>query len=149
MKKVLFIIFISTLILSACSNNEKIEISSPSYMYSKSSNISKELEATLKGTFNKDDNNYEGSLSINDINFEKVLFKHNSLLIAYEGSERMVIGDIYLNKTESQFSIIITEPTLYKKLTNEEFKKEALVISSPASNLEEAIEIEEKLKTME
>ncbi|SEO05955.1 hypothetical protein [Paenibacillus sp. OK076] len=149
MKKIIFIIFISTLIISACSNNEKIQISSPSYMYSKSTSISKELEVTLRGDFNKDDDNYEGSLSINEINFEKVLFKHNSLLIAYEGSERTVLGNIYLNKSENEFSITITDPTLYKKLTNEEFKKDNLVISSPAFSQEEAIEVAEKLKAME
>lgn len=149
MRKLFLLIFISTLILSACNKSEKIEITSQSYMYSKDSYISKELEVTLKGILKKDDNSYEGSLSLNDINFDKVLFKHNSLLIAYEGSERIVLGDIYLNKSESQFTIIITEPTLYKRLTNEEFKKEGLVISSPASSQEEAMEIEEKLKAME
>ncbi|QLG38134.1 MULTISPECIES: membrane lipoprotein lipid attachment site-containing protein [unclassified Paenibacillus] len=149
MKRIIFVIFLGLLVLSACSNNEKIDISSPSYMFSEDYKISKEIEVSLKGHFNKDDNNYEGSLSINEINFKKVLFKHNSLLISYEGSERTVLGDIYLNTSDNQFAIVITEPSLYKQLTNEEYNKDGLIISSPASSLEEARSIEENLKAME
>ncbi|MGV2887136.1 hypothetical protein [Paenibacillus taichungensis] len=149
MKRIIFVIFLGLFVLSACSNNEKIEISSPSYMFCEDYKISKEIEVSLKGDFNKNDNNYEGSLSINEINFKKVLFKHNSLLISYEGSERTVLGDIYLNTLDNQFAIVITEPSLYKQLTNEEYNNEGLIISSPASSLEEARSIEENLKAME
>ncbi|GAB6926315.1 hypothetical protein JCM10914A_02980 [Paenibacillus sp. JCM 10914] len=150
MRKVLLIILLfSTIISSGCNRSEEVEISSPSYMYSKDSDISEKVEVALKAYYNEDDDNYEGSLLINEFSFEKVLFKHNSLLIAYDGSERIVLGDIYLNKNEGQFTIIITEPTLYRKLTKKDIKESNLVISLPASNQKEAKEIEKSLKTME
>ncbi|CAI6083140.1 hypothetical protein PAECIP112173_03805 [Paenibacillus sp. JJ-100] len=54
-----------------------------------------------------------------------------------------------MDNQANQFAIMITEPELYMKLTNEKYKNEGLVISSPASNLEEAKRIEEKLKALE
>lgn len=149
MKRVLIFIFICTFFLSACVNNEKIEISSPSYMYSGTYKIDKKVNVVLRVNYNNKEDNYEGALTINDITFEKILFKHNASLISYKDSERTVLGDIYFDKKENQFAIIVTDPSLFKQLTNEDYKNEGLVISSPASSLEEAIEIEDKLKTLE
>jgi len=149
MKRALFITFLILFILSGCNDHEKIDINSPSYMFSENSGIASEVKVNLNGIFNKNENAFEGSLSINDMAFEKVIFMHKSLLISYEGAKRTVLGDIYLDKQANQFAIIITEPELYTKLTNEKYQNEGLVISAPASNLEEAKTIEEKLKALE
>lgn len=118
-------------------------------MFSENSEIASEVKVSLNGIFNKNENTFEGSLSINDSTFEKVIFMHKSLLITYEGAKRTVLGDIYFDKQANQFAIIITEPELYMKLTNGKYQNETLVISAPASNLEEAKMIEEKLKALE
>ncbi|MCM3134657.1 hypothetical protein M3629_17850 [Paenibacillus polysaccharolyticus] len=149
MKRALFITFLILFILSGCNDLEKIDINSPSYMFSENSGIASEVKVNLNGIFNKNENAFEGSLSINDMAFEKVIFMHKSLLISYEDAKRTVLGDIYLDKQANQFAIIITEPELYTKLTNEKYQNEGLVISAPASNLEEAKTIEEKLKALE
>ncbi|SCY65864.1 hypothetical protein SAMN05720606_107136 [Paenibacillus polysaccharolyticus] len=149
MKRALFITFLILFILSGCNDHEKIDINSPSYMFSENSGIASEVKVNLNGIFNKNENAFEGYLSINDMAFEKVIFMHKSLLISYEGAKRTVLGDIYLDKQANQFAIIITEPELYTKLTNEKYQNEGLVISAPASNLEEAKTIEEKLKALE
>ena len=149
MKRALFITFLILFILSGCNDHEKIDINSPSYMFSENSGIASEVKVNLNGIFNKNENAFEGYLSINDMAFEKVIFMHKSLLISYEGAKRTVLGDIYLDKQANQFAIIITEPELYTKLTNEKYQNEGLVISAPALNLEEAKTIEEKLKALE
>ncbi|WP_434749593.1 hypothetical protein [Paenibacillus amylolyticus] len=149
MKRAFFITFLILLILLGCNNHEKIDIKSPSYMFSENSEINGELKVSLMGECNNNENSFEGSLTINDIVFKKVIFMHKSLLISYEGAKRTVLGDIYLDKQANQFAIIITEPELYMKLTNGKYQNEGLVISSPASNLEEAKMIEEKLKALE
>ncbi|WP_339832436.1 hypothetical protein [Paenibacillus sp. FSL R7-0272] len=149
MNRALFITFLIIFILSGCNHHEKIDIKSPSYMFSENSEIASEVKVSLNGIFNKNENTFEGSLSINDSTFEKVIFMHKSLLITYEGAKRTVLGDIYFDKQANQFVIIITEPELYMKLTNGKYQNETLVISAPASNLEEAKMIEEKLKALE
>lgn len=149
MKRALCITFLILFILSGCNYHGKIDIKSPSYMFSENSEIHGGLRVTLHGKFNDHDNSFEGSLTINDMAFEKVIFMHKSLLISYEGPKRTVLGDIYLDKQANQFAIIITEPELYMKLTNAIYQNEGLVISSPASNLEEAKMVEEELKALE
>lgn len=149
MRRALCITFVIVFILSGCNDLEKMDIKSPSYMFSENSEIASEVKVSLNGIFNKNENAFEGSLSIDDNTFEKVIFMHKSLLISYEGAKRTVLGDIYLDKRAKQFAIIITEPELYMKLTNEKYQNEGLVISAPASNLEEAKRIEEKLKALE
>ncbi|MGQ8874938.1 hypothetical protein [Paenibacillus sp. TSA_86.1] len=149
MKRARCITFVIVFILSGCNDLEKMDITSPSYMFSENSEIASEVKVSLIGIFNKKENAFEGSLAIHDNTFEKVIFMHKSLLISYEGAKRTVLGDIYLDKQAKQFAINITEPELYMKLTNEKYQNEGLVISAPASNLEEAKMIEEKLKALE
>lgn len=149
MKRALFINFLILFILSGCNTHENIDIKSPSYMFSENSELASEVKVSLNGIFNRNENTFEGALSINDIAFKEVLFMHKSLLISYEGPERTVLGDIYIDKQAKQFAIIITEPELYMKLTNEKYENEGLVIISPATNLEAAKMIEEKLKALE
>lgn len=148
MKRILCITLFILFILTGCSHREKIDIKLPSYMFSENSELNRELEVSLKGSMDKN-NAFEGALSINDILFEYVTFMHSSSLISYEGQKRTVLGDIYLDQQANQLAIVITDPELYMKLTNEKYQSESLVISSPASSLEEAKRIEEKLKALE
>ncbi|MBR2565466.1 MAG: hypothetical protein IKE29_12680 [Paenibacillus sp.] len=73
-------------------------------------------------------NAFEGALSINDMVFEYVTFMHSSSLISYEGKKRTVLGDIYLDQQANQLAIIITEPELYMKLTNEKYQSERVLL---------------------
>ncbi|MDP9701188.1 hypothetical protein J2T16_004112 [Paenibacillus intestini] len=97
-EKSTFYYFLNLIILSGCNDLEKIDINSPSYMFSENSGIASEVKVNLNGIFNKNENAFEGSLSINDMAFEKVIFMHKSLLITYEGAKRTVLGDIILIK---------------------------------------------------
>ncbi|TCM93230.1 hypothetical protein EV294_107181 [Paenibacillus sp. BK033] len=124
---------------------EEIKLDSPAYLYGDHFNQTTRL--TLEGNYNRDDHNFQGSLTIGDnIRLDHVILLHGALLISYEGSERTSVGPVFFDHEQVRISIEITDPGLYKLLTSKSYDgKSKLVISSPATTAEEARAITENL----
>ncbi len=102
---------------------------------------------TLEGNYNRNDHNFQGSLSIGDkIKLDHVIILHGALLISYEGSMRTCVGPVYFDHEQVRISVEITDPGLYKLLASVNYNdKSKLVISSPAATAHEAKTVTEDL----
>lgn len=133
---------------SGCtSKSQAIHISNSAYLYD--ANFSKPIEVTIDGKFNIKENSFIGSMMFkNEIKFENVLFSPGAGLVSYEGSKRTYWGQIFFDHEKLQYSMEITNPSIYELITNDKSKGDLkVIISSPATNLEQAIEINTILKT--
>lgn len=122
-----------------------IKLDGPAYMYGDRFNQATRL--TLEGKYNRDDHNFQGSLTIGDkIKLNHVIILHGALLISYEGSKRTSVGPVFFDHEQVRISVEITDPGLFKLLTSVSYDgKSKLVISSPATNAEEAETVTEEL----
>ncbi|MFX3635932.1 MAG: hypothetical protein ACE3L7_28560 [Candidatus Pristimantibacillus sp.] len=148
MKKILLFLTSVTLaiFIAGCSKTEKIEIHTPAYMYNTDSSVNQKATVVLNGFYNHSKGNFEGSMTINDVNFSTILFVSSMGLVAYDGTERTFVGQIYYNNETKQFTIEVSNSELYYTLTKQEYQEEVLIISSPAEDLEQAMQINEALK---
>ncbi|GMK46161.1 hypothetical protein PghCCS26_32900 [Paenibacillus glycanilyticus] len=125
---------------------KEIKLDSPAFIYG--DHYNKTTRLTLEGNYNRDDHNFQGSLTIgNNIKLDHVIILHGALLISYEGSERTSVGPVFFDHKKVRISVEITDPGLYKLLTSESYDgKSKLAISSPATTAEEAKIVTEDLK---
>ncbi|MFM9278862.1 hypothetical protein [Paenibacillus jiagnxiensis] len=146
MKKFLLLSFLILLFMTGCNTKEQIQIDTDAYIYDSDSSISEGAVVILKGLHDKKSNNFQGSISINDIEYPNVLFTSGSGFIAYEENKRTYLGEIYFNYETHQYTIEVSDKKLFHSLTKQEYQNDKLIISSPATNIEEARQINTLLK---
>ncbi|MHA0857984.1 hypothetical protein [Paenibacillus sp. CMAA1364] len=152
MKKLVTIIacIIMVTLISSCSSKliigKNVEITSPAYMYNQELNINKEVKVMMSGFFNEEEDFFEGTLTIEDIYFSKVLFSSGTGLISYDGKERTFSGQIYYDEQTHAYSMELSDKELLRELTGNVLEDGTLIISSPADTLGDAMEINEDLK---
>lgn len=139
---------IVVILFASCSKQDKLEINSTSFMYSADSSSDQKIQVELNGYFDNKDNYFKGILKINDgIEYPTVLFSPGlSGLIAYNGKERIYLGEIFFDKNSQHFTLEISNADLYYSLTHKKYENQKLIISSPAESLEQAIEMNRTLK---
>ncbi|PZD94942.1 hypothetical protein DNH61_14965 [Paenibacillus sambharensis] len=130
--------------LSGCSNSEKVEINTPAFLYNSSSNTGTSIEVSISGQYDKD-NNFQGSLTIGGMEYPTILFKHGFGLIAYDKAERTILGLIFYDNETKDYSIHLTEGKLYGALQGDNSEGGTLIISSPAVDKEQAVEVHTRL----
>ncbi|WP_028608440.1 hypothetical protein [Paenibacillus harenae] len=131
---------------AGCSGSDKLEIHAPAYMYNSDATISQKAEVALVGFFNHKNNNFEGSLTIDDIHLDKILFVPGTGLLSYEGEVRTYLGEIYFNRKTHALTIEISDSELYHALTKRNDKDGKVIISSPAEDLQQAVQVNTALK---
>ncbi|MFD1957433.1 hypothetical protein ACFSL6_25505 [Paenibacillus thailandensis] len=96
---------IVVILFASCSKQDKLEINSTSFMYSADSSSDQKIQVELNGYFDNKDNYFKGILKINDgIEYPTVLFSPGlSGLIAYNGKERIYLGEIFFDKKFTTF----------------------------------------------
>lgn len=145
--RIIPILVILSLILISCVNQKKdIDINNPAFVFG--DDINKTIDVSIKGKYNVKENNFKGSMVIgNDINFENVIFSPGSGLISYNKTSRTYLGQIFFDYESKNYTIEITDPSIYSKLTNiDNDGLKTITISSPAKNLDEAKQINKELK---
>lgn len=130
---------------------KEIKLHSPAYIHGDHFNQATRL--TLEGNYNRNDHNFQGSLTIGDkIKLDHVIILHGALLISYEDSKRTSVGPVFFDHKQVRISVEITDPGLYKLLTSESYSGNSkLVISSPATTAYEAKTVTEdhmRIKTI-
>ncbi|MFB5761482.1 hypothetical protein [Paenibacillus medicaginis] len=146
MKKYPLLLILILLFMAGCSTKEQIQIDTDAYLYDSDLNISEGVKVTLKGFYDKKNKNFKGSISINNIEYSDVLFTSGSGLIAYEENKRTYLGEIFFNYNTRQYTIEVSEKKLFYSLTKQEYQNNKLIISSPATNIEKAKQINTQLK---
>jgi hypothetical protein len=129
------------ILFSGCSSKEKVNLSSSAFMYNANQTIEKEVQVVLTGYFSDQQNSFEGKLRINHLEYPHILFMPGTALISYEGEHRTVLGQMYYDKVTRHYAIEIHHQDLYAKLTDNQPPALPLILSSPASNLEQAQKI--------
>lgn len=132
--------------MTGCGTKEEIQIDTAAYMYSSNLSVKEGAKVTLKGWYDREDKNFQGSISINGIEYPNVLFASGADLIAYKESKRSFLGMIYFNYESHQYTIEVTDKNLFYSLTKQRYPNNKLIISSPATNFEEAQRINIFLK---
>lgn len=127
---------------------KEIDMNKPAFIYRDTMN--QETRLTLKGDYDKKNYSFVGSLTIGDnIKLEHVIITHGFSLISYVSTVRTVVGPVYFDYKKSKISFEITDPALYKLITSESYDGGSrLIVSSPASNVEEAKKVTEELEQM-
>ncbi len=144
-KSIIFaIVILVAYSLTGCDNKDKLEINSPAYMYESTSGVDQEVDVVLSGLFYENENSFKGSMTIKNVKYATILFKSGAGLISYE--DKTYLGEIFYNSQTRQYSIEISDSDLYEELTGQKYSNNKLVISSPAKDLDQAIQINTTIK---
>ncbi|MFD2117115.1 hypothetical protein ACFSTH_12200 [Paenibacillus yanchengensis] len=144
---VLLIVLVLILVQMNYSNSyQKININGPAYMYGDS--IDQVLPISIEGKYNKKKDSFIGSMEIdNRIKLDNVLFIPGADIIFYEGSKRTDLGRMFFDNESLNYSMEITDPVFYEKLTKSSSDGKAkVIISSPSNNYEQAQRVNEELR---
>jgi hypothetical protein len=146
---ILVISLFTALSVTGCSNPyQKIHMDSPAFIYG--DKINQETRLTLDGHYDKRNYSFMGTLSLGDnIKLEHVIITHGFSLISYEGAKRTSVGQVFFDHKSLSLSFEVTDPVIYKLITSESYDGVSeLVVSSPASTIEEAKRVTEELRQM-
>ncbi|MEC0239964.1 hypothetical protein P4H66_08910 [Paenibacillus dokdonensis] len=125
---------------------DNIDINSNSFIFQQNGDFNSEVKATLTGSYNSKRKQFEGKLSINGLTFPNVLFTSGLALTSHDGKETDVLGIIYFDNKTERYAIELTDEKIYEKLTGKKYNNSPLIISSPASSIEEANNIHDDLE---
>ncbi|WP_284236784.1 hypothetical protein [Paenibacillus glycanilyticus] len=122
-----------------------IDTDKPAFIYGDTLNEQTSLQ--LKGDYDKKNHGFSGWLMIGDhIKLEHVLITSGFSLISYVGKERTEVGQVFFDYKTARISFEVTDPELYKRITSKSYDGVSkLIISSPASNAEEAKRVKDEL----
>lgn len=123
---------------------DNIDIHSHSFIYQQQGDFHREAKTALTGSYNFKRKQFEGKLSIDELTFPNVLFTSGVVLVSW-GKERDLLGVIYFDNKTKRYAMEITDEKIYEKLTGLKYADSPLIISSPASSLEEAKNIHDDL----
>jgi hypothetical protein len=96
------------------------------------------------GDFNHKDNGFRGSMKIGNINYSTVLFVPGLNLNSYNGKEKTILGRIFYDNKSHQYSVLLNKE-LSDSLNIQYDPKNTLIISSPATNYDQAKQIHQNL----
>lgn len=127
---------------------QKIHMDSPAIIYGDKFN--QETRLTLDGHYDKRNYSFKGTLTLGDnIKLENVMITNGFSLRFYEGATRTSIGQGFFDHKSLRLSFEVTDPVIYKLITSESYDGASdLVVSSPASTIEEAKQVAEELKQL-
>jgi hypothetical protein len=118
-----------------------IKITANAIAYNAETQIQKITPIKLDGTYDKSKHTFAGTLSIGEAEFKHTIIANGFQIITYDNTTRTLIGTAYINSDMTEISL--------------EFKSEeplilnaggTSVISYPANNLTEAVQLNQKLK---
>jgi hypothetical protein len=135
------LISIGVVYLFLSTPTKSIKIMGKAIAYNVETQIHKTIPIQLDGTYNKSGNAFIGKLNIGETEFKHTIISNGFQIITYDNTTRTLIGTAYINSDMTEISL--------------EFNKEELlilnagdtsVLSYPANNLTEAVQLNKKLK---
>ena len=120
---------------------KSIKITGNAIAYNDETHIHKTIPIQLNGTYDKSENAFIGTLNIGGTEFKHTIIANGFQIITYDNTTRTLIGNAYTNSDMTEISL--------------EFNKDELlslkaggtsVLSYPANNLAEAVQLNKKLK---
>ncbi|WP_018759609.1 hypothetical protein [Paenibacillus terrigena] len=135
------LISIGVVYLFLSTPTKSIKITGNAIAYNIETQIHKTIPIQLDGTYDKSENTFIGSMNIGGTEFKHTILANGFQIVTYDKATRTLIGTAYINSDMTEISL--------------EFNKEEFLIfntggtsilSYPANNLTEAMQLNKKLK---
>ena len=135
------LISLGVVYLFLSSPTRSIKITGNAIAYNVETQIHKTIPIQLDGTYDKSENTFLGTLNVGGTVFKHTIIANGFRIITYENTTRTLIGTAYINSDMTEISLEFNREELL--ILN---KGGTSVVSYPANNLTEAVQLNQKLK---
>ncbi|MCY9698386.1 hypothetical protein [Paenibacillus alginolyticus] len=135
------LISLGVVYLFLSSPTRSIKITGNAIAYNIEIQIHKTIPIQLDGTYDKSKNTFLGTLNVGGTVFKHTIIANGFQMITYDNTTRTLIGTAYINSDMTEISLEFNREELL--ILNEGGTS---VVSYPANNLTEAVQLNQKLK---
>lgn len=135
------LISLGVVYLFLSSPTRSIKITGNAIAYNVETQIHKTIPIQLDGTYDKSKNTFLGTLNVGGTVFKHTIIANGFQIITYDNTTRTLIGTAYINSDMTEISLEFNREELL--ILNEGGTS---VVSYPANNLTEAVQLNQKLK---
>lgn len=144
---VVFILLIGLTIYSFSTMPETIDRTYDGVAYKvNDDSFSRKVIVKLQGQYNKKSKLFQGKLFINQNEYEDCILSSATAFTCFVDGNRYIMGVFLSDEGLDQMSFEIRNEKLYSSLTNEKPGTDKLIISVPAVDRSDAVELNSKLR---